>query len=173
MTNPAAGSEESSQAAMEEASSAMSRSAEMGCSLSELLERYTNATVVSNKWDVHVAVSNEQYSMSFMYPRSDLTFPKMASKRERGGTGCDVYFGGRHNLTKYLEYKDGTLQGHWLEFYADGGLRSYVEIHDGKTVGRRMFFDDNGCLVNECSDSKSLLDMPIKSSPREDIDKSR
>lgn len=168
MTVLAGGKEEGLQTAQEEASSAMSRSAGLGCALPELFERYANAIAVTNKWDVHVVVSNGQYSMAFAYSRSDLTFPKMASKRERGGFGCDVYFGGRHNLTKYIEYKDGTLHGLWLEFFANGRLRSYVKIHNGKTVGRRMFFDDNGRLVKECSDSKSLLDMPIKSSPRED-----
>ena len=170
MTVLAGGMEEGLQTAQKEVSSAIARSAELGCALSGLLERYANAIAVTNKWDVHVVVSNRQCSLAFAYSRSDLAFPKMASKRGVDGAGCDVYFGGRHNLTKYIEYKDGTLHGLWLEFFVDGRLRSYVKVHNGKTVGQRLFFDDNGRLVKECSDTKSLLDIPIKSSPRDGID---
>lgn len=133
--------------------------------MSDIINRYPNVTVVTNKGVVCVNISNNVWRRTLHYSLLSAGCPKMIVQRNLAGDGHDIYLDSKGRPTKYIEYKNNQINGLWVEYYTNSNVRAYMTLTNDCFSGRQLYFNEKGKLISEGHRRGSIYDIPVINPP--------
>lgn len=141
------------------------RCKEMVKPMPDIVNGYSNVTVVTNKGVVCVNVSNDVWRCALHYSLLSDHCPKMIVQRSSAGDGHDIYLDSKGRPTKYIEYKNNHINGLWVEYYTNSNVRAYMTLTNDCFSGKQLYFDEKGRLISEGYRCGSIYDIPVINPP--------